>query len=68
VPASRILPVQGAEAFVLRDRTLPLVRLTDLLEIQRTEEPAFRINVVVMAAGDELVGSQSMDLPREWTF
>jgi two-component system chemotaxis sensor kinase CheA len=45
VPSARILPVQEAEAFVLRDRTLPLVRLASLLEIPRAPDK-----------GDELVG------------
>lgn len=56
VPASRILPVRDAEAFVLRDRTLPLVRLADLLEIPRTAERASGAKVLVMALGDEPVG------------
>jgi two-component system chemotaxis sensor kinase CheA len=56
VPRARILPVQEAEAFVLRDRTLPLVRLASLLEIPQTAEPASVIKVVVMAMGDELLG------------
>jgi two-component system chemotaxis sensor kinase CheA len=31
IPASRILPLRDAEAFVLRDRTVPLLRLSALL-------------------------------------
>lgn len=56
VPASRVLPVRDAEAFVWRDRTLPLVRLADLLGIQSQADSPQRLKVVVMAAGDELVG------------
>ena len=56
VPASRVLPVRDAEAFVWRDRTLPLVRLADLLGIRPPAETAQRLKVVVMAAGDDLVG------------
>jgi two-component system chemotaxis sensor kinase CheA len=56
VPTSRILPVRDAEAFVLRDRTLPLVRLADLLEIPRTADRASGAKVLVMAVGDEPVG------------
>lgn len=56
VPTARILPIGGAEAFVRRDRTLPLVRLADLLELPRTAEPPSGVKVVVMAVGDELVG------------
>lgn len=56
VPAARILPVRDAEAFVLRDRTLPLVRLCDLLDLPRAPEPQANVKVVVMAVGDERVG------------
>lgn len=56
VPASRILPVRDAEAFVLRDRTLPLVRLADLLDLPRAGEQAPRVKILVMSVGDELVG------------
>jgi two-component system chemotaxis sensor kinase CheA len=56
VPASRVLPVRDAEAFVWRDRTLPLVRLAHLLGIHPSAETPQRLKVVVMSAGDELVG------------
>jgi len=56
VPTSRVFPVQQAEAFVWRDRTLPLVRLADLLEIPRPLETPHGLKVVVMAAGDDPVG------------
>ena len=56
VAASRILPIQDGEAFVLRDRTLPLVRLADLLEIPSGVNSGDGTKVVVMWAGDEKVG------------
>ncbi|WP_262030997.1 chemotaxis protein CheA [Microvirga sp. Mcv34] len=56
VPASRILPIQGSEAFVLRGRTLPLVRLADLLEIPSGSVPGAGTKVIVMRLGDEKVG------------
>lgn len=56
VPKSRILPVRDAEAFVLRDRTLPLLRLTDLLEIPRTEARDAGVKTLVMCVGGEPVG------------
>jgi two-component system chemotaxis sensor kinase CheA len=56
VPVARIVPIQEAEAFVLRDRTLPLVRLSDLLEIPRPAEAPKGIKVVVMALDDGPVG------------
>src|SRR5690606_30074544 len=48
VAHDRILPVRDAEAFVLRDRTLPLVWLADLLSVQRKPEAGFGVKVVVM--------------------
>jgi two-component system chemotaxis sensor kinase CheA len=56
VPVARILPISDGEAFVLRDRTLPLVRLADLLGVPRSDEPSPGVKVLVMAAGDDLLG------------
>jgi two-component system chemotaxis sensor kinase CheA len=56
VPASRILPIQEAEAFVLRDRTLPLVRLANLLGILGNADPGRGSKVLIMAVGGERVG------------
>ncbi|UVF17586.1 chemotaxis protein CheA [Microvirga terrae] len=56
LPASRIIPIQGAEAFVLRDRTIPLVRLTDLLRIPRGRDGEGGTKVLVMWVGGERVG------------
>ncbi|MBA1157439.1 chemotaxis protein CheA [Microvirga mediterraneensis] len=56
VPASRILPIQENEAFVLRDRTLPLVRLAEILEVPSQPDPGGGTKVVVMWVGDERVG------------
>jgi two-component system chemotaxis sensor kinase CheA len=56
VPASRILPIQEAEAFVLRDRTLPLVRLANLLGILGHADPGRGSKVLIMSVGGERVG------------
>ncbi|MEZ0168556.1 chemotaxis protein CheA [Microvirga sp. TS319] len=56
VPTASVLPIGGAEAFVRRDRTLPLVRLADLLDLPRTAESSMGTKVLVMAVGNELVG------------
>jgi two-component system chemotaxis sensor kinase CheA len=56
VSNGRILPVGDGEAFVLRDRTLPLIWLSDLLELPGKGEVSSNVKVVVMAMGDELVG------------
>ena len=55
VPASRILPIREGEAFVVRDRTLPLLRLSDLLALPPAPRPN-DIRVLIAAAGDERVG------------
>lgn len=56
VPASQVFAIRDAEALIWRDRTLPLMRLADLLEIQPPAEPSRLLNIVVIAAGDNLVG------------
>ncbi|WP_262271161.1 chemotaxis protein CheA [Microvirga yunnanensis] len=56
LPTSHIIPIQGAEAFVLRDRTVPLVRLADLLRIPRARDREGGTKVLVMWVGDERVG------------
>jgi len=56
VPAARVLPVRDAEVFVWRDRTLPLVRLADLLGMELPAGAPQRLKVVVMTAGEGLVG------------
>jgi two-component system, chemotaxis family, sensor kinase CheA len=55
VPFERIVPVRDAQAFVLRDRTLPLVHLADLLGIRNAKTEA-GAKVLVMPIGKDLVG------------
>jgi len=56
VPVARILPVQDAQAFVLRERTIPLIWLADLLEIPHKAAAGPGAKVVVMSIGGEPVG------------
>jgi two-component system, chemotaxis family, sensor kinase CheA len=56
VPSDRIVPVRDARAFVLRDRTLPLIRLTDLLGQGSARTPGRGEKVLVIPVEGDLVG------------
>jgi len=58
VPPARILPIRDGEAFVLRDRTVPLLRLSSLLNIEAAPRAATDARVLIVAFGDQLVGVQ----------
>jgi two-component system chemotaxis sensor kinase CheA len=55
VATDRIVPIREGEAFVVRNRTLPLLRLADLLDLPRVARPD-DIRVLIAATGDERVG------------
>jgi two-component system chemotaxis sensor kinase CheA len=50
-----ILPVQGGQAFVLRDRTIPLLHLTALLHLPASPDSS-HARVLIVALGDQMVG------------
>jgi two-component system, chemotaxis family, sensor kinase CheA len=56
VPVERILAVREGSAFVLRDRTIPLLRLTELLSLRQAARHGRDAKVLVMPRGDELLG------------
>jgi two-component system chemotaxis sensor kinase CheA len=56
VPFERIIPIRDAQAFVLRDRTLPLIWLADLLSIHVAKADGIGAKVLVMPVGKDLVG------------
>lgn len=56
VPAGAILPIHAGEAFVLRGKTLPLLRLAPLLELPEAKVPDGEIKIVVTRIDDERVG------------
>jgi len=60
VARERIVPVGAARAFVLRDRTLPLIDLAEALGERRAASPKTDANVVVVSIGAEL-GSLEVD-------
>jgi two-component system chemotaxis sensor kinase CheA len=55
IPADRILPLREAEAFVLRDRTVPLLPLAGLLGLPPTAR-AGMVRALVVNAGAGAVG------------
>jgi two-component system chemotaxis sensor kinase CheA len=61
VAAAQIQPVGGAEAFVLRDRTIPLLRLATLLARPAGPRPA-TAKVLIVATASGPVGLEVDDL------
>ena len=55
IAADRIVPIREGEAFVVRNRTLPLLRLADLLDLPRLPRPD-DIRVLIANSGEEQVG------------
>ncbi len=56
IARERIVPIRTGEAFVLRDRTLPLLGLSNLLRLPDSARTAPEAKVLVVTAGDQRVG------------
>lgn len=56
IATDRILPIRDGEAFVLRDRAIPLLRLSALLDLPRTERSARCARVLITGGGAARVG------------
>ncbi len=56
IARDRILPIRSGEAFVLRNRTLPLLRLSELLRLQAPQRREGDAKVLIVASGDQRVG------------
>jgi two-component system chemotaxis sensor kinase CheA len=56
VPRGDVVRIKGREAFLLRDRVVPLVRLAQLLEIPDTTDEAEEIAVLVVRVDGQTVG------------
>ncbi len=54
VAADRIVPVREGRAFVLRDRAVPLLQLSDLLGLAPGAPDRAELTVLVVRAGEEL--------------
>ncbi|HET6388542.1 MAG TPA: chemotaxis protein CheA [Hyphomicrobium sp.] len=51
-----IVPIRDGQAFVLRDRTLPLLALSDLLRLPQSGRTGAEARILVVSAGDQRVG------------
>lgn len=56
VRANAITPIRDNRAFVLRNRTVPLLSLSSLLGLADTAAPAAELTVLVLAIDDQPVG------------
>jgi two-component system chemotaxis sensor kinase CheA len=65
VPRERIARLGAAEAIVLRDRTVPLVRLADLLDLPRAAAADGDASILVASAGGQAGGEQLCALEVE---
>jgi two-component system chemotaxis sensor kinase CheA len=55
IPIDRINAIRSGEAFVLRDRTIPLVRLSSILDISTPERSGADVKVLVVSYGNQRV-------------
>jgi two-component system chemotaxis sensor kinase CheA len=56
VPRQDVVRINGAEAFVLRDRVVPLLHLSRLLDLPDETEPADDVAVLVVQVGGQTIG------------
>jgi two-component system chemotaxis sensor kinase CheA len=61
VPRDRIVPIGAGQAFVLRDQTVPLIDLADMLGIQRTDRLHQGQAKVVVALAAGQIGAIEVD-------
>ena len=61
VPADRITPIRGGAAFVMRDRTIPLIQLSSLLRLPGSQQTHSDAKVLVAAIGDQRIGIEVDD-------
>jgi two-component system, chemotaxis family, sensor kinase CheA len=54
--ADAIMPLRAGEAFVLRDRTIPLLHLAELLQLPLAAGVAGDLRVLIVQAGAERIG------------
>jgi two-component system chemotaxis sensor kinase CheA len=56
VDRDRVVPIGSGKAFVLRDRTVPLVDLAEVLSLSRDQSGLNQAKIVVMSAGGQIGG------------
>jgi two-component system chemotaxis sensor kinase CheA len=55
-PQAAIKPIGAARAFVLRDRTIPLIALGEVLGVSSGPAPAPEAPVVIVSVGGQIAG------------
>jgi two-component system chemotaxis sensor kinase CheA len=56
LPLRAVQPIRAGRAFILRDRTIPLLYLADLLQIPQTGAASADLKVLVVRAGEDQIG------------
>ena len=56
LPADRITPIRSGSAFVMRDRTIPLMQLSGLLGLADSQRVSSDLKVLIVAVGDQRIG------------
>ncbi|MCM1174740.1 MAG: chemotaxis protein CheA [Blautia sp.] len=56
IPASDVKLVQNKEVIHLRDLVIPLIRMTEILDIESTKDPKENLVVVIVKKGDKYAG------------
>ena len=56
IPASDVKLVQNKEVIHLRDVVIPLIRMTEILDIESTKDPNENLVVVIVKKGDKYAG------------
>jgi len=64
VPADRITPIRSGAAFVMRDRTIPLMQLSSLLGLADSQRVSSDIKVLIVAVGDQRIGIEVGDFAQ----
>lgn len=57
IESDQIKHIQGQEVILLRNQVIPLIRLEDVLEVEKTEKPANRpLTIVIVKKSDRVAG------------
>jgi two-component system chemotaxis sensor kinase CheA len=56
VPRDEVVRIKGREAFVLRERVVPLLHLAQLLDIPQTASPGDEVAVLVVRLDGQTIG------------
>lgn len=56
LPADALQSIRAGRAFILRDRTIPLLHLAELLQLAPAGAPAADLKVLIVRSGEERIG------------